>query len=524
MLPRRPRAVFPAVPLRVSAAWTLLGLAGAVRAAEPTHEEFFEKKIRPLLAENCFKCHGEEKQKGGLRLDSRAEALLGGDLGPAFVPGQAEQSRLIEAVRYTNEDLQMPPKKRLAAQEVADLTRWIELGAPWPGADANQRRDPVATKAVARGEIVFTPEQSQHWAWQPLQKPAVPRSKNDAWARTDIDRFILAKLEAAGLQPAPPAEPATFLRRLTFDLTGLPPTPGEIQTFSAESIRDPQSAIRNSTARLLASSHYGERYARHWLDVARYADSNGSEVDHAMANAWRYRDYVVRAFNDDKPFDRFVREQLAGDLLPGANTHTFAATGFLMLGPKALADLDKPKLAADIIDEQVDTVTRAFMGVTLACARCHDHKFDPLPTADYYALAGIFKSTRTMVDLTRRVAPGTSARLTPRTHRASPNSPNASPISRRSAISRAPAAPCPHCPRAVSSSSSRPRTSRVATCASMTISSDAASASSAPARSIPTASNTSSIFPRRVVTSSSCATPPRNRGPRNSPSTATSKR
>ena len=395
----RLNVIFPAAPRRVSGGfcvWALLGAIGA-SAAEPAHEAFFEKKIRPLLAENCFKCHGEEKQKGGLRLDSRAEALIGGDLGPAFVPGHAEQSRLIEAVRYTNEDLQMPPKKRLSPTEIADLTTWIDLGAPWPGAD-------LATANTApRGEMAFTAEQTKHWAWQTLTKPVVPRPKNDAWCRTDVDRFILARLEAAGLAPVAPAAPAVFLRRLTFDLTGLPPTPEELQAFIAESIRDPQSAIRNHTTRLLASPHHGERYARHWLDVARYADSNGSEIDHAMANAWRYRDYVVRAFNDDKPYDRFVREQLAGDLLPGADTDTVVATGFIMLGPKALADLDKPKLAADIIDEQVDTVTRAFMGVTLACARCHDHKFDPLPTADYYALAGIFQSTRTMVDLTRRV-------------------------------------------------------------------------------------------------------------------------
>ena len=352
--------------------------------------EFFEKRIRPVLADHCHECHGEKKQKGGLRLDSRAALLAGGDIGPAVVAGQPDKSLLLTAVRYEDEDLQMPPKKRLSAAQVADLAEWVKRGALWPGESG-------AVAAKAGGEMQFTPAQKAHWAWQPLRKPAVPGAGHP------IDAFIGAKLAAAGLQPAPPADARTFIRRLTFDLTGLPPTPEEVETFAKSGIRNPKSEIE----RLLASPHYGERYARHWLDVARYADSNGSEVDHAMANAWRYRDYVVRAFNDDLPFDRFVREQLAGDLLPDA---ALPSTGFLMLGPKALAELDKERLHADIVDEQVDTVSRAFMGLTVGCARCHDHKFDPIGDEDYYALAGIFKSTRSM-DFSKRVATWTERPL-----------------------------------------------------------------------------------------------------------------
>ena len=364
--------------------------------------EFFEKRIRPVLVEHCVECHGEKKQKGGLRLDSRAAAFAGGDLGAAVVPGDVKKSLMLTAVGYTDEDLQMPPKKRLPATLVADLTEWVKRGAAWP--------DDGKPTVKSGGEMIFSDAQKSHWAFQPLRKPPVPQPKNAAWCRTDIDRFILAKLETANLQPAPPADARTLLRRLSFDLTGLPPTPEEADAFRL-------STLNTQLSTYLASPHHGERYARHWLDVARYADSNGSEVDHAMANAWRYRDYVVRAFNDDKPFDQFAREQIAGDLLPGdASQHStfnpqlFTATGLLMLGPKAVAELDKDKLVADVVDEQVDTVSRAFMGLTMGCARCHDHKFDPLPTADYYALAGIFKSTRSL-DTTKRVATWTERPL-----------------------------------------------------------------------------------------------------------------
>ena len=405
--------LLPSLRCKVSAAIGLCLLSRLGFTAEPSAAdlELFEKRVRPVLVESCVECHGEKKQKGGLRLDSRAAALAGGELGAALVPGDAEKSLIVEAVRYTNEDLQMPPKKRLSATQVADLTEWVKRGAVWPG-------DAGTVVAKSEGEMIFTDAHKAHWAFQPSRKSAVPQPKNAAWCRTDIDRFILAKLEAVGLAPAPPADARTLLRRLSFDLTGLPPAPEEVEAFLKEcGVRNSEFGITESNAannsalripksaieRFLASPHYGERWARHWLDVARYADSVGSEVDHAMANAWRYRDYVVGAFNDDKPFDQFAREQIAGDLLPKPGADALAATGFLLLGPKALADLDKPKLQADIVDEQVDTVGRAFMGLTMGCCRCHDHKFDPLPTADYYAMAGIFGSTRTMADMSKRV-------------------------------------------------------------------------------------------------------------------------
>jgi mono/diheme cytochrome c family protein len=398
----------------------VVGGAAQRNVAAEAHAEFFENKIRPILAHNCFECHGPEKQKAGLRLDSRAAALAGGDLGPALIEGNPDKSLMIQAVRYTDDHLQMPPDERLSAADVADLEKWVKLGAPWPGSEGT-----TAKTENSRGQMQFTAEHLAHWAFQPINRPAVPAVKDTTWPRTDIDRFILAELEGAGLEPSPPAAPATLLRRLTFDLTGLPPSPDELSRFSAASSRDPRAAMRQAVAALLASPHYGERYGRHWLDVARYADTNGSEVDHAMANAWRYRDYVVRAFNADLPFDQFIREQIAGDLLAETSnakhpTPTLAlsraseqitATGFLMLGPKAVADLDKPKLAADIVDEQIDTLSRAFLGMTVGCARCHDHKFDPIGDEDYYALAGIFSSTRTMVDMTKRVVTWTERPL-----------------------------------------------------------------------------------------------------------------
>jgi cytochrome c553 len=370
---------------------SLLLAVGTFRAAElpsATDFEFFEKRVRPVLVQHCLECHGE-KRKGNLRLDSRAAAIAGGDLGPAVVPGKVKESLLLEAISYKDEFFQMPPTKKLSDTQIADLTEWVRRGAPWPG-------DEAAAPVKRDGEMVFSERQTSHWAWQPLLQPPVPESPPGT---NPIDAFLNDALRQAGISPAPPADPRVFLRRLTFDLTGLPPTPEEVEAFARAAAPDPQEVIE----RLLASPHYGERYARHWLDVARYADSNGSEVDHAMANAWRYRDWVVRALNADMPFDQFAREQIAGDLIPGAGPEALAATGFLLLGPKALAELDKPKLLADVVDEQVDTVSRAFLALTVGCARCHDHKFDPIGDEDNYALAGIFASTRS-IDSTKRVA------------------------------------------------------------------------------------------------------------------------
>lgn len=358
-------------------------------ALDRAAEDFFEKQVRPILARNCQTCHGPALQRGSLRLDSRAALLQGGDLGPAIVPGDPENSLLIKAVRQTSEHLQMPPSGKLKDQQIADLASWIQRGAVWPGSPQS------ATPTSARATTNATPHQS-HWAFQPLRKPTIPPVS----APNPIDRFLLQRMEAAGLKPAPQADPATLLRRLRFNLTGLPPTAEELVAFQKDS--SPQ-AFAHLIDRLLASQQYGEHWGRHWLDVARYADSNGSEVDHALAHAWRYRNYVIGAFQHDKPFPQFIQEQLAGDLVPNPTPETLAATGFLMLGAKSLAELDKPKLVADIVDEQVDTVSRAFMGLTMGCARCHDHKFDPLPTADYYSMAGIFFSTR-MMDVSKRVA------------------------------------------------------------------------------------------------------------------------
>jgi mono/diheme cytochrome c family protein/cytochrome c553 len=363
----------------------LLGvLARPAPAADPPSAEdvrFFETRIRPLLAEKCFKCHGPNKQKGDLRLDSAEAVRKGGDSGKALaVPGKPDDSLLLRAVRHADGVEPMPPKEKLTAAEIADLAAWVKRGAPFP----------AAAKTVG-------PDPAKHWAFQPVVRPAVPRTRDPKGGANPIDAFVLAKLEAAGLKPAPPADRRTLVRRATFDLTGLPPTPEEIDDFLKD---DSPEAFAKVVDRLLASPAYGERWGRHWLDVARYADSNGLDENTAHGNAWRYRDYVVKSFNADKPYDRFLLEQVAGDLLPApspaARNEQLVATGFLALGPKVLAEPDEKKMELDIVDEQLDTLGRTVMGLTLGCARCHDHKFDPVTAADYYGLAGVFVSTRTM--------------------------------------------------------------------------------------------------------------------------------
>ena len=355
----------------------------AVGERPPTAEQlrFFETDIRPLLAKQCFSCHGERKQWGGLRLDSREALLRGGDSGAAIVPSDPDRSLLIRAVRQVDDDLKMPKDDKLTARQIAALVRWVEMGVPFPAdvGAVTRTRDP------------------NHWAFQPLTELPVPDVSNSNWPQSAIDHFILAKLEAARMSPAVRADKRTLIRRVTFDLTGLPPTPDEIDAYLADESPDAFAHIVN---RLLASPRYGERWGRHWLDVARYADSNGFDENVAHGNAWRYRDYVVASLNRDKPFDQFVIEQLAGDLLPFSDEtqqhDQLIATGFLSIGPKVLAETDEAKMRMDIIDEQLDTTGQAFLGLTLGCARCHDHKFDPIDAADYYGLAGIFKSTLTM--------------------------------------------------------------------------------------------------------------------------------
>ncbi len=360
----------------------------AAEPAKPTAEElrFFETAVRPVLVEHCHKCHGEKKQWSNFRLDSRDAILKGGDFGPGLVPGKPEESLLIKAIRQTDEDLKMPKEGKLTERQIADLVKWVDMGAPFPAASAvaGRKRDP------------------NHWAFQPAKEPAVPLVKGDVATSNPLDNFILAKLQASGLGLTSPADKRTLIRRLSFDLTGLPPSPEDIATFLAD---DSPDATDRLIDRLLASPSYGEKWGRHWLDVARYADSNGLDENVAHGNAWRYRDYVVTAINEDRPYDRFLTEQLAGDLLSveteDERQRNLVATGFLAIGPKVLAEVDQAKMQMDIVDEQIDTVGRALLGLTLGCARCHDHKFDPIQTADYYGLAGVFKSTKTMENYTK---------------------------------------------------------------------------------------------------------------------------
>ncbi len=359
---------------------------------EPSQDDinFFEKHIRPLLVNHCYECHSEQADDigGNLLLDRKAGWEEGGDLGPAIIPGNPEKSLLIRAVRYVECDLQMPPSGKLSDEELKALEEWIERGAPDPRTEE---------KRTAKPPTIDIESGRQHWAFQPLSSPTLPQVQDASWPQSPIDYFVLAGLEANHLQPAPPADKRTLIRRATFDLTGLPPTSEEVHAFLADESPD---AFARLVDRLLASPHYGERWGRHWLDVARYADSNGLDENIAHGNAWRYRDWVVSAFNQDLSFSDFVAWQIAGDLLPAEDEsrrrEQLIATGFLVLGPKVLAESDEQKMRMDIVDEQIDTVGRSLLGLTLGCARCHDHKFDPIPTSDYYALAGVFCSTRTM--------------------------------------------------------------------------------------------------------------------------------
>ena len=347
--------------------------------------EFFEKHIRPIFVEHCYECHSTLSD-GGLSLNSRLGWLQGGDSGPALVPGDPEASLLIEAVRYQNRDFQMPPQNRLEAAQIQALETWVAMGAPDPRSESTSTKAPTGM-AIDEGH--------SFWSFRPVADPSVPVVSDSTWVRTPIDAFILSQLESRDLTPAPPAERRVLIRRLCMNLIGIPPTPEQVQRYVA----DPSPlATKRLIDRLLDSPLYGERWGRHWLDVARYADSNGLDENLAFGNAWRYRDYVIDAFNRDKPFDRFLIEQLAGDLLPDASRETRIATGFLVLGAKVLAEPDREKLAMDTIDEQLDATGKAFLGMTFGCVRCHDHKFDPIKQRDYYALGAIFKSTKTLGD------------------------------------------------------------------------------------------------------------------------------
>ncbi len=361
--------------------------------AEPSRAgvEFFEQKIRPLLVAQCYECHSAEskKLKGGLRLDSRDGWLKGGDTGAAIVPGDAEKSLLIKAVRYTDKDLQMPPKdKKLSATQIADLMAWVKMGAPDP------RRQTATATAPAKSGLSLE-EGRRFWAYQPVKMPPPPKVKNKRWVKTPLDAFVVAQLEKKGLTPVAEADKRTLIRRASFDLTGLPPTPEEIETF----LRDKSpKAFENLIDRLLASPAYGERWGRHWLDVARYADTAGDGADYPVREAGKYRDWVINAFNADQPFDQFVREQIAGDILARtgpANLYAsrVTATGFLAVG-KRYGYSPGPDFQHLDFADAIDSVGRALLGQSLGCARCHDHKYDPVSAADYYALYGIFQSTK----------------------------------------------------------------------------------------------------------------------------------
>jgi hypothetical protein len=356
----------------------------ATSASDPQAAEFFERRVRPILAEKCFSCHGEKKQKAGLRLDSRTALLKGSGTGPVVSPGNPSASPLILAVRQDG-DVKMPPTGKLPAEAIEALTTWVKLGAPWPeNSIPSQRKENADPIASAR---------QNHWAFRSVQKPLLPAVRNERWAQTPTDRFILAKLEQNGLEPAEPADRRTLIRRATFDLLGLPPSPEEVAAFEAD--RSPDAFAR-VVDRLLASPHYGERWGRYWLDVARYADTKGYlfEQERRYPFAYTYRDYVIRAFNADLPYDRFIVEQLAADGLPlGEDKRPLAAMGFLTLGRRFLNN------TPDIIDDRIDVVSRGMLGLTVACARCHDHKFDPIPTRDYYSLYGVFASSVEPADL-----------------------------------------------------------------------------------------------------------------------------
>ena len=371
------------------AALSLPVVAGAAVELKPSEVEFFEKKVRPILVERCYECHSTsaKKLKGGLHLDTREGWAKGGDSGPAIVPGEVEKSLFIKVSRWTDPDLQMPPKNKLPATEIAVLEEWVKMGAP----------DPRTASALALGaSLDQASSRTNHWAYQPPRRQPPPAVGDAAWARNDIDRFLLGAMEAKNLKPAPDADPTTLARRVYFDLTGLPPTPEQLDEF----MRDASpGAYAMLVDRLLASPRYGEQWARHWFDVVRFAESVTLR-GFVFKEAWRYRDYVIDSFNRDVPYDQFLREQISGDLLPHAsreqrNRQLIAAT-FLTLGNWNLEEQDKKQLDMDVVDEQLDTIGKAFLGQTLGCARCHDHKFDPIPTRDYYAMAGILRNSRTL--------------------------------------------------------------------------------------------------------------------------------
>jgi cytochrome c553 len=391
--------------LLAGAALLALGTRAAAQPAKgfadkPTADQlaFFEKKIRPVLVEHCYKCHSAEaeKVKGGLYLDTREATRRGGDTGPIIQPGNPARSKLMLSLNHKNPDTAMPPKGKLPDSVIADFEAWVKMGAPDP-------RDGKAAVAPKKYEIDLV-KGREFWAFVPPKKVAVPATSNAAWAKSPIDSFLLAELDKKKLKPVGDADKRTLIRRAYLDLTGLPPAPDAVEAFVADTSAN---AFEKVVDKLLGSPAFGERWGRHWLDVARYAESSGKTVNMNYPHAWRYRDYVIAAFNSDKPYDQFIKEQLAGDLMASSDAKVKAeriiATGFLALGAKNLNEQNGLQFELDVVDEQIDVTTQAFLGITAACARCHDHKFDPIPTKDYYALAGIFRSTETCYGTVRFV-------------------------------------------------------------------------------------------------------------------------
>jgi len=374
----------------------LATLNEGVFAKSPNSDQidFFETKIRPLLANNCFACHSQKanskgKLKAGLYLDSHKGLIRGGDSGPAVSPGKPDQSRIVEAVLYRNEDMAMPPKGKLPEQQIALIRQWVEMGAPWPESD-----DEVVAESFVNSEPYdWNKFRNEHWSFKKIQNPSPPQLQNDNWSKNPIDNFVFSRLKENQLTPNEPAIMRNLIRRAYLDLIGIPPTPEQVNTFLNDKSPDAFSIVIDD---LLESEHYGERWARHWLDVARYSDGHGGFGDNkALPQAWRFRDWVVDALNSDMPYDVFVKKQIAGDLLDDKDP---IPTGFFVVGPTYNSDGGDPEAKAqalaETLSDRVDTFSRAFLGLTAACARCHNHKFDPITTHDYYSLAGIFKNTR----------------------------------------------------------------------------------------------------------------------------------
>jgi cytochrome c553 len=362
--------------------------SGGKPAEDAAAVAFFEAKVRPVLVGHCYACHSADtKPAGGLRVDDRNGLLMGGDSGPAVVPGDPARSLLLRRVAHADSNRRMPKEgEPLTADQIADLKRWIRGGAHWPAVKV--------PASLGQPKEWYESARKEHWAWRPLTDPKAPEVRDPRWPSDPIDRFVLAGLDGAGLTPVADADRVALIRRVTFDLTGLPPSPADVDIFLADTTPDAYARVVD---RLLASPQFGERWGRHWLDVARYGESTGPSRNIPYPHAWRYRDYVIDAVNDDIPFDRFLTEQIAGDLLAAATTgerdRLLIATGFLALGVKDVNQRFRVRFEMDNVDDQIDAVSRAALGLTVSCARCHDHKFDPIPTTDYYALAGIFTSS-----------------------------------------------------------------------------------------------------------------------------------